>query len=76
MTKPVTVTWKIDNQTYTESCLLIEETDPVFTTEGDEVEINPLQIPGFQGKVMFEDDHGLFGLSPEYIISIEDTEKS
>lgn len=70
MAKPIQLTWKDEETVKKERCLLIEEDDPLFLTDG-----TPINREGSElftsNRVVFEDDEGIFGLTPDQIVSIK-----
>jgi len=70
MAKPIQLTRKDGETVKKERCLLIEEDDPLFLTDG-----TPINREGSElftsNRVVFEDDEGIFGLTPDQIVSIK-----
>lgn len=79
MGKPIELTWRTPGgKVVTERCLLVEETDKLFTLD----EHKPIRVITSDGvhdtvsafmdtQVVFEDDNGIFCLDPKNVIHIE-----
>jgi len=79
MTKPVRLTWRTGaGNVVVEDCLQIIEGDTLYIDEDEGVRLdgnfNPLSND--IDYVMFEDEHGLFGVPPADVIKIEPREEN
>jgi len=78
MAKLVSLTWKSGGRIIEEDCYLVDDADEIFIA-GSDLPISVITKDGVGntvgaiagGRVMFEDEDGLFGLLPEEIVSIE-----
>lgn len=73
--KKVRVTWRGDcGETYIDECLLIEEDDAIYAVGPGGIDIptfNLFDKLAKEGRVVFEDEEGIFCLKTEDVISVE-----
>lgn len=83
MGKPIVLTWKNDyGYIVIEKCELVSEDDQVRTfvdhplnSDGSINVPNVVQTLAQQGKVIFEDEHGMFCLTPDKVLLIQHLEE-
>ena len=66
----LTYTSKDGNKIFVEECDLVDENGDIFTIDGVFIE-NGMEIFMNGGRVLFEDEVGIFGLDPERVVKIE-----
>ncbi len=76
MSKKVKVTWLSEGKTIIDECFLVSDTDTFYSKEPDSEivsgDLDFLDEFAKDGKVIFEDEKGVFGLRAEWILNIEE----
>lgn len=73
MNQKIRLTWKTDesgDEPIVEECELVHEDASIFTADGLLIE-NGMEMLIQDGRVIFEDAQGIFGLRPKQVIKIE-----
>lgn len=70
MAKKVRLTWNDGENEIVETCLLIDENDPIYTKDGKQL-VGLNHMLADTGRVIFEDEDGIFGVFPYQIVNIE-----